>query len=136
MDLNRWLVEQLYVDDCPAIGTKVQNMEPVLKYLFVKYLSPFKGREYEVSKDRIYITDLEERLATWYKNHPKDAKVKPALDYMKTKAAPNGRQYLKKLDPDDKALTAKDVKLALKDWLQENPGTVHAKTIAAIALMK
>jgi tetratricopeptide (TPR) repeat protein len=61
------------------------NLEPILKYLFVKHLTPFDGKEYGIHKpitkpsQGISLARVDKRLRKRLKNHPRNKKVKWAL---------------------------------------------------------
>jgi hypothetical protein len=67
------------------LALSINNLEPLLKYLFVKYLTPFKGREYSEGKAigryrrGITLAYVERRLRRRLRNHPQNEKVKWAL---------------------------------------------------------
>jgi len=41
------------------------------KYLFVKHVMPFRGKEYEIKNDSLGLDEVEKKLETWSKEHPR-----------------------------------------------------------------
>jgi hypothetical protein len=49
---------------------KEGNFERAAKYLFVRYLMPFRGREYELQNDSLGFEEIEQKLEAWLKEYP------------------------------------------------------------------
>lgn len=52
---------------------KKGNFELAAKYLFVRYLMPFRGREYKLKNDSLGFEEVGRNLKVWLKEHPDTA---------------------------------------------------------------